>query len=347
MFKTIFITFMLVCTSYLFAQKHPDGPFKTYFDTGELKQEGAYRNDKKVGQWKDYYKNGQLSRSYIYAPNGLYSGIEEQYTKKGVLAYKAQVNSEMGLDVVHYFSSGEFRAESSKKFFKKEKEFIVEGLGKQYYQEGGLQSEGIYKDGLLEGIWKSYYNSGELEWEVTYVKGMLSGVYKKYYKNGTLEIEGQCQDGFKEGIEKRYNTNGELQKRFKYKQGVLKSGKKDQDIQIPYGEIQRPPVFPNCEGLNVPKARKCMSKKIAYFLGTNFNHSFVGQMGLKGEQTIIVKFKIDKKGSPIKINAESSHRALEAEAIRLIALLPKSRPGVLFGEPVITPIYLPVKFMIK
>ncbi|MCH4553282.1 toxin-antitoxin system YwqK family antitoxin [Aestuariibaculum lutulentum] len=33
---------------------HPDGPYKEYYENGQLKQEGFYKNDKKIKVWKTY-----------------------------------------------------------------------------------------------------------------------------------------------------------------------------------------------------------------------------------------------------------------------------------------------------
>lgn len=339
----LFVAFSICAFSQ---NKHEDGPFKRYYDTGELKTEGMYRNDKRVGRWKSYYKSGQLERSYIYAPNGLFSGVEERYSEKGVLVYMSKVNTEGGIDVAQYFSSGETRVTGSEVYLKANKVFVPQGISTEYFKEGGVKVERSFQDGMLQGIWKQYYDTGELEWEVTYTKESMSGSYKNYYKNGKLKIEGLCKNNLKEDIEKQYDENGGLLKSLKYKEGQLKS-RNAEDIKIPYGDLERVPLFPGCEGMNSYDTRNCASKKITEFVLTNFNTRFSHQMGLKGEQRITVMFYIDKNGKPIKITAKSTHKAMEAEAIRVIALLPKMEPGIIFGEPVTMPYMLPIVFNIQ
>jgi hypothetical protein len=51
-------------------------------------------------------------------------------------------------------------------------------------------------------------------------------------------------------------------------------------------------------------------------------------------------------GHVFDIRARAPHKALEAEAIRVIALLPKITPGFQFGEPVIVPYSLPIIFVL-
>ena len=57
-------------------------------------------------------------------------------------------------------------------------------------------------------------------------------------------------------------------------------------------------------------------------------------------------FKIDEDGHVANIRARAAHRALEAEATRVIALLPKMKPGLIRGKPVKVPYSLPIVFKI-
>ncbi len=348
MLKTILIAFMLVFTGHLFAQKHPDGPFKTYYDTGEIKQEGVYRNDKKVGQWKDYYNNGQLKRSYIYAPNGLFSGIEEEYSSAGALTYKTQVNSESGLDAVKYYPTGKIRAKYTKVFLPKEGRFIVQGTFKDFYEDERLKNEGNYVANNLNGVWKQFYNTGELEWEVTYANGVKEGVYKKYYKNGSLMAEGICVMGKKEGEEKRYDNSGNSLKPLKYKAGKLKKAAKGiAVIEIPRGGYEHVPIYPGCEGLNNTEATRCMHNKIQQLVSANFNMNVALNSGLTGKQKIVIKYTVNKNGEVVDVAPQASHRALLIEAVRVMSLVPKMEPGVIFDELVDVPYTLPIIFVVN
>lgn len=63
---------------------HPDGPYKEYYENGQLKQEGFYKNDKKIKVWKTYYDNGQLLEVYVNDNNGKFTGMKREYSKEGV-----------------------------------------------------------------------------------------------------------------------------------------------------------------------------------------------------------------------------------------------------------------------
>jgi antitoxin component YwqK of YwqJK toxin-antitoxin module len=42
------------------------GPWKRYYDNGQLWDEGTYAGGKKVGVWKVYDKSGALKLSKVY-----------------------------------------------------------------------------------------------------------------------------------------------------------------------------------------------------------------------------------------------------------------------------------------
>ena len=111
--------------------------------------------------------------------------------------------------------------------------------------------------------------------------------------------------------------------------------------------IENVPVFPGCEIGNNEKKRKCMSDKITLFIQRKFNTDLAGDLGLSGRQRISVIFKIDKRGNITGIRARAPHPKLEEEAIRVISSLPKMKPGLQKGRPVIVQYSLPIIFQVQ
>jgi tetratricopeptide (TPR) repeat protein len=107
------------------------------------------------------------------------------------------------------------------------------------------------------------------------------------------------------------------------------------------------PIYPGCEqGSNADK-RKCMSAKISKFVQRNFDTNISRNLGLFGGQLIRVIFKIDTNGNVIGVRSRAAHSALEIEAIRVINLLPKMKPGLKNGKAVIVPYSLPITFQVQ
>ena len=90
-----------------------------------------------------------------------------------------------------------------------------------------------------------------------------------------------------------------------------------------------------------------MSEKISKFVQKRFNTKLARNLGLSGRQRISVIFKIDKLGDVVGIRARAPHPKLEDEAIRVVNLLPKMKPGIQLGKAVIVPFSLPIIFEVK
>ncbi|WP_299258820.1 M56 family metallopeptidase [uncultured Aquimarina sp.] len=119
------------------------------------------------------------------------------------------------------------------------------------------------------------------------------------------------------------------------------------DAEIPFGVIEKVPVYPGCENLSKKEAKKCFSKNVAQFIGSEFNTGIGKELKLSGRQKILVKFKIDNLGNITDVHARGPLPTLEAEAVRVINQLPKMTPGVQDGVNVGVMYSLPIVFEIK
>ena len=115
-------------------------------------------------------------------------------------------------------------------------------------------------------------------------------------------------------------------------------------VEIPYGVIDQPPIFPGCEELDKESARKCTTQKIGQFVGETFNTKVGNEAGLEGKSRISVIFKIDRYGNVGDIKARAPHPNLETEAKRVVSLLPKMKPGEHKGKVVSVTYALPIVF---
>ena len=58
-----------------------------YFENGQISKEGPYKNGRRNGLWKTYYKTGELW-SKIYFKNGLSDSITTAYYPNGKIRYE-------------------------------------------------------------------------------------------------------------------------------------------------------------------------------------------------------------------------------------------------------------------
>jgi hypothetical protein len=118
---------------------------------------------------------------------------------------------------------------------------------------------------------------------------------------------------------------------------------------VPFSQIDQVPIYPSCEGMNNEEAKICMQKNISKHIGENFNVDLAQNLDLSaGKKRISVQFKIDKNGDIIDIKSRAPHPKLEEEAIRIINLLPKMKPGEdENGELVEVRYMLPIVFKVE
>ena len=121
----------------------------------------------------------------------------------------------------------------------------------------------------------------------------------------------------------------------------------EEDIEVPFSVIENVPIFPGCDKGNNAERRKCMSQKITKFVQRKFNTDLAGDLGLSGRQRISVIFKIDKTGDVVGVRARAPHPNLKKEAIRVVNMIPKMKPGKHRGKAVIVPYSLPIIFQVQ
>ncbi|MBQ4818682.1 energy transducer TonB [Aquimarina sp. MMG016] len=123
----------------------------------------------------------------------------------------------------------------------------------------------------------------------------------------------------------------------------------DEEIaDVPFAVIENVPVFPGCEkaGGNAAK-KKCMSDKVKKFVNRKFNTELGSELGLSGVNRIYVRFKIDKQGNIVGVQARGPHPRLEKEAQRVVKMLPKMTPGRQRGKAVGVLYSLPIVFQVQ
>ncbi len=121
----------------------------------------------------------------------------------------------------------------------------------------------------------------------------------------------------------------------------------EEDIEVPFAVIENVPIYPGCEKGNNAAKKACMSEQISKFVQKKFNTELAGELGLTGRQRINVIFKIDKNGNITGVRSRAPHPRLEAEAARVINMLPKMKPGMQRGKAVIVPYSLPIVFQVQ
>jgi protein TonB len=129
---------------------------------------------------------------------------------------------------------------------------------------------------------------------------------------------------------------------------VADIGEEEEIEDVPFSSIQDVPIFPGCEKEKDNDARRaCMSKKIQDFVNKKFDTSLGSELGLSGINRVYVRFKIDKTGKVVDVQARSSHPRLTQEGERVVNKLPDMKPGKQRGRAVGVIYTLPITFQVQ
>ncbi len=112
--------------------------------------------------------------------------------------------------------------------------------------------------------------------------------------------------------------------------------------------VERVPVFPGCETFTTNEDRiQCLSIEMGKLINKRFNNNIAADAGLKGSQRIYVSFVINKTGMVSDVQVRAPHPRLEAEAKRVVKLIPKMLPGLQNNNAVDVRFNLPINFAIQ
>jgi len=165
------------------------GAKERFYENGQLKYKGNFKDGKQVGLWKFYYDAGQLSSKGVFK-NGKPDGLIEKYYENGQLRRKIN------------FKEGQ----------------IADQLIELLDEDGRIIERENYKDGLKHGIYERYdidkrkkYDSKRLMFRCNYKKGKQHGIGETFYSEGDQIILSRTtyQDG-KRIEENNFHRNGLL-----------------------------------------------------------------------------------------------------------------------------------------
>lgn len=148
-------------------QTNSDSAFTRLFDEwGNKVAEGNYLKEKKSGLWNYFSENRKVSDEFF--ENGLKNGPSHKFYETGELLEK--IDWQLGKQEGNYevfFKTGEpfFQCKMSNN--------QRNGLCLTYFQNGKVELESYYKNGLHHGEWKYFNESGELLYTLLYSEGEI------------------------------------------------------------------------------------------------------------------------------------------------------------------------------
>ncbi|MEC3905800.1 gliding motility protein RemB [Tamlana sp. 2201CG12-4] len=105
---------------------------------------------------------------------------------------------------------------------------------------------------------------------------------------------------------------------------------------------EKPPVFPNCEGVAIDSLQKCFDKNVFDQIYNNFKvPQRVFDENYKGE--VVVLFEVDTTGQFRVIYTDALYKELKDEAIRVFSEFPKIKPATYNTRKTFKQYSIPIK----
>lgn len=219
-----------------YKNNQPTGFWNYYYEGGKLRMRGQLKGKSNFGLWKYYYENGQVSmEGEIY--DGKREGPWKLYFENG--KEKSSGTFEKGAKTGlwnHFYEDGNIKAQV---FYKGKLGFYREfySIGKAklegyqingksdstwtyFHENGAIEAKGRFKDGRRNGIWTYYFENGNISAEGQYLNGDKNGKWTYYHENGQKSSEGEEKQGKREGQWKIYDNEGYLKGEGNFQSGT-------------------------------------------------------------------------------------------------------------------------------
>lgn len=211
-----------------------------------------------------------------------------------------------------------------------------------YFINGNKQMIGQFPDSkgkIKSGLFLYFNEAGIKISEGYYVKNKPDGQWCFYSETGVLEKCGKYIKNSQEGEWLLYNSSGYVNQRWTYKNGEIVDVKTFKENGE---ELSETDTFIFAEQMpEFVGGFEAMSK----FLKENLQYSREDIKKGAAPLRVVIKFVVDREGQVTNAHViKPANPTLDAEALRVIMLMPKWLPGKEKGQPVAVRFTLPVVF---
>ncbi|WP_338941679.1 toxin-antitoxin system YwqK family antitoxin [Fusobacterium nucleatum] len=196
----------------------PNGKYIEYYKNGQIKVQGHYKDGKREGEFKTFLRNSKNAGSIFYK-NGkiIKSTLINSMKDNASFSVLTDINYNSNS---HEIVTDEFPNGLLKQYFTFNKDGLLDGDSRQYYEEGDIKSISPFKNNIANGTFISYYQNGNIKEKHTYKNGNEEGEGIFYYENGKLEEKYFMKNGKLDGEAVNYFEDGKIKNKAIFKDGV-------------------------------------------------------------------------------------------------------------------------------
>ena len=234
-----------------------NGKYIEYYKNGQIKVQGHYKDGKREGEFKTFLRNSKNAGSVFYK-NGkiIKSTLINSMKDNASFSILTDINYNSNS---HEIVTDEFPNGLLKQYFTFNKDELLDGESRQYYEEGDIKSISPFKNNVADGTFISYYQNGNIKEKHTYKNGNEEGEGIFYYENGKLEEKYFMKNGKLDGEAINYFEDGKIKNKAIFKDGVTLEEEiyKDNEIRkntFKNGEIVQQDIYSKNKILKAKKS---------------------------------------------------------------------------------------------
>ena len=264
-----------------------NGKYIEYYKNGQIKVQGHYKDGKREGEFKTFLRNGKSTGSVFYKDGKIIkSTLVNSMKDNASFSLVTDINYNLNS---HEIVTDEFPNQLLKQYFIFNKNGLLDGESREYYEEGDIKSISPFKNNIPNGIFISYYQNGNIKEKHIYKNGNEEGEGLFYYENAKLEEKYFMKNGKLDGEALVYYPSGKLKEKDFFKKGkregetiiyyengnakqksTFKNDKREGDLFIyfPSGKLRQTEKFINgkIEGEVIEYYESGTIKEKAYFI---------------------------------------------------------------------------------
>ena len=165
--------------------------YVSFYESGKLKEQWQYKNDKETWKWVEYYENWNIKLKWTYK------------------------DWEFDWDYISYYENGRVEEKWQYKDGKETWEWI------EYYDNWKIHRTLNYKDGKLNWEYVEYFEDGSVAFKWSYKDEELDGYWTRYRENGHLRMKWQYKNGKETWGWIQYYNSWKIRRTLNYKDGKL------------------------------------------------------------------------------------------------------------------------------
>ena len=197
----------------------PNGKYIEYYKNGQIKVQGNNKEGKRDGEFKAFLRNGKSAGSVFYKDGKIIkSTLVNSMKDNASFSLVTDINYNLNS---HKIITDEFPNELLKQYFVFNKNGLLDGESREYYEEGDIKSISHFKNNVADGLFISYYQNGNIKDKQNYKNGNGEGEGLFYYENGQLEEKYFMKNGKLDGEAINYFNDGKIRHKGIYKDDII------------------------------------------------------------------------------------------------------------------------------